>query len=271
MPYGPARTDLLEFAHLGVRSLNQPAPACRNWAFASLQTSLPTSAVRFQFCKFALRRLAGGAPGIYPLHSCANLLQFLSGLGKSAFLLRKPPFCYNYKKKFDFKRFSSQNFLAVSKVFYDLFVPFGSSFPGKPAVFSAKEPYLAKSAKLNKEVRSSLLLLLWALCKRNNWPRGGELTLACYFARVVSSRGKRKKDVFAECLARISTCSLNLTLISVTRSRKKRTFKMEFFHVMTHLPITSFISFHISRGKPSRHLESSWVLLFMSRMPWGQR
>ena len=92
MPYyGPARTGLLEFAHLGVRSLNQPAPACRNWAFASLQTSLPTSGVRFQFCKFALRRLAGGAPGIYPLHSCANLLQFLSGLTKSAFLLRKPP------------------------------------------------------------------------------------------------------------------------------------------------------------------------------------
>ena len=30
LPYGPARTDMLEFAHLGVRSLNQPAPACRN-------------------------------------------------------------------------------------------------------------------------------------------------------------------------------------------------------------------------------------------------
>jgi hypothetical protein len=52
---GPANTDLLEFAHLGVRSLNQPAPACRNWAFASLQTRLPTTGVRFQFCKFALR------------------------------------------------------------------------------------------------------------------------------------------------------------------------------------------------------------------------
>ena len=91
LPYGPARTDLLEFAHLGVRSLNQPTPPCRNWAFARLQTRLRTTGVRFQFCKFALRRRAG-APGIYPLHSCANLLQFLSGLAKSAFLLRKPPF-----------------------------------------------------------------------------------------------------------------------------------------------------------------------------------
>ena len=92
LAYGPARTDLLEFAHLSVRSLNQPPPPCRNWAFARLQTRLTTTGMRFQFCKFALRRLAGGAPGIYPLHSCANLLQFLSGLAKSAFLLRKPPF-----------------------------------------------------------------------------------------------------------------------------------------------------------------------------------
>ena len=72
---------LPEFAHLGVRSLNQPAPACRNWAFARLQTRLATTGVRFQFCKFALRRLAG-APGIYPLHSCAILVRFLSGLAK---------------------------------------------------------------------------------------------------------------------------------------------------------------------------------------------
>ena len=112
LPYGPARTDLLEFAHLGVRSLNQPAPACRNWAFARLQTRLTTTGVCFQFCKFALRRRAG-APGIYPLHSCANLLQFLSGLAKSAFLLRKPPICYNDKKKFD----ADISFLTISNVF----------------------------------------------------------------------------------------------------------------------------------------------------------
>ena len=114
LPYGPAHTYLLEFAHLSLRSLNQPPapPACRNWAFARLQTRLTTTGVRFQFCKFALRRRAG-APGIYPLHSCANLLQFLSGLAKSAFLLRKPPFCYNDKKKFD----ADISFSTISNVF----------------------------------------------------------------------------------------------------------------------------------------------------------
>ena len=47
------------------------------------------------------------------MHSCANLLQFLSGLAKSAFLLRKPPFCYNDKKKFDADIFCS----TISNVF----------------------------------------------------------------------------------------------------------------------------------------------------------
>ena len=128
LAYGPTRTDLLEFAHLSVRSLNQPPPPCRNWAFARLQTRLTTTGVRFQFCKFALRRRAG-APGFTPCTAVQIYCNFCLVSPKVHFYLGNPPFCYNDLKKFDadifFRHF--QTFL-IAKFFLLFLICIGIMF-----------------------------------------------------------------------------------------------------------------------------------------------
>ena len=122
LPHGSARTDLLEFAELGVRSIYPAFTSLQKLSFCKVADPSEDDGRALsvlQICTAPTSRRAGDLP-------LAQLCKFIAisvwSRQKCIFTYREPPFCYNDKKKFDADFFFRQFQTFLIAKFFMLFL-----------------------------------------------------------------------------------------------------------------------------------------------------